>query len=82
MSFMTLSQGESNATGPKPSRLSLIGLRLIMVCKCGGEMFVSEWDGWRWVCILCDEYGPVATEEEINEQRGIYEDNRQTEGKT
>ena len=37
--------------------------------KCGGQIFIDEWNGWRWSCIRCEYVGPDATEKEIDEQQ-------------
>ena len=28
-------------------------------------MFISEWDGWIWICPICDKTGRLATAAEI-----------------
>lgn len=33
--------------------------------KCNGWMFIDEWNGWRWGCMLCDIVGRKATNQEI-----------------
>ena len=37
-----------------------------MKCKkCGGEMYIDNWNGWRWECLNCSHEGRLATAEEI-----------------
>jgi len=36
--------------------------------KCGGIMFIDEWNGWVWTCVHCDYISRHATDEEIEEQ--------------
>ena len=44
-----------------------------MLCStCGTEMVISEWDGWVWVCFICDNIGRPATTEEIEELERSY----------
>jgi len=40
--------------------------------KCGGEMAVDCWSGWRWICFFCDNEGREATEDEIVKQENEY----------
>ena len=32
-------------------------------CKCGGLMFVDEWNGWVWRCVTCDRVMPMTDAE-------------------
>ena len=34
---------------------------------CGEEMFISEWDGWKWLCFFCDHEDRTATDNELEE---------------
>ena len=45
-----------------------------MTCRnCGGEMVISEWDGWKWFCIFCDRFDREATDDEVEEyEKEIY----------
>ena len=35
--------------------------------KCGYEMTIDKWNGWRWRCFRCDIFGRSATDKEIEE---------------
>jgi hypothetical protein len=34
---------------------------------CKQEMIISEWDGWVWMCPVCDYEGESATDIEVEE---------------
>jgi len=36
--------------------------------KCGGCAIISEWDGWRWMCIHCGWIGREASKAAIEHQ--------------
>ena len=41
-----------------------------MVCpKCGAQMVIDEWGGWKWICFNCDHVDRQATDEECETQR-------------
>jgi len=47
-----------------------------MTCpKCKSEMFIDDWNGWRWTCIHCWHVGRVATYGET-EKEEIIKDNQ------
>jgi len=35
--------------------------------KCEAPLVISEWDGWHWLCMNCDEDYGEANNEEIKE---------------
>lgn len=42
---------------------------------CGEEMVISEWDGWKWVCFICDLEDRIATDAEIEEYENSQDEN-------
>ena len=40
--------------------------------KCGIEMAIDTWSGWKWTCFECGTEGRDATEEEIIKQEDEY----------
>lgn len=40
--------------------------------ECDAEMFISEWEGWVWMCPFCDYIGREATYEESDKQQNDF----------
>lgn len=40
-----------------------------MICPCcKSEMYISTWDGWIWMCPICDHKDREASSAEIDAQ--------------
>lgn len=40
--------------------------------KCGDQLFIDDWNGWRWTCVGCEYIGGEATEKQIDDEQKWY----------
>lgn len=38
---------------------------------CKAECIISDWEGWIWVCMICDKDHRRATDEEVEKWEGL-----------